>query len=72
MCLYSTFICLTKILVPFYSVNIIKLNVLINSFFLIRLLGGGVQLGPLDTAATDWPKLNVKCDKHFVLFSPCS
>jgi hypothetical protein len=25
------------------------------NFFLIRLLGGGVQLGPLGTAATDWP-----------------
>jgi hypothetical protein len=24
-------------------------------FFLIRLVGGGVQLGPLGTAATDWP-----------------
>jgi hypothetical protein len=24
-------------------------------YFLIRLLGGGVQLGPLGTAATDWP-----------------
>jgi hypothetical protein len=23
--------------------------------FLIRLGGGGVQLGPLGTAATDWP-----------------
>jgi hypothetical protein len=23
--------------------------------FLIRLVGGGVQLGPLGTAATDWP-----------------
>jgi hypothetical protein len=22
---------------------------------LVRLVGGGVQLGPLDTAATDWP-----------------
>jgi hypothetical protein len=22
---------------------------------LIRLMGGGLQLGPLDTAATDWP-----------------
>jgi hypothetical protein len=25
------------------------------SFFLIRLVGSGVQLGPLGTAATDWP-----------------
>jgi hypothetical protein len=24
-------------------------------FFLIRLVWGGVQLGPLGTAATDWP-----------------
>jgi hypothetical protein len=24
-------------------------------FFLILLLGGGVELGPLGTAATDWP-----------------
>jgi hypothetical protein len=24
-------------------------------FFLIRLVGSGVQLGPLGTAATDWP-----------------
>jgi hypothetical protein len=24
-------------------------------FFLIRLVGGGVQLGPVGTAATDWP-----------------
>jgi hypothetical protein len=24
-------------------------------FFLIPLVGGGVQLGPLGTAATDWP-----------------
>jgi hypothetical protein len=24
-------------------------------FFLIRLVVGGVQLGPLGTAATDWP-----------------
>jgi hypothetical protein len=24
-------------------------------FFLIRLVAGGVQLGPLGTAATDWP-----------------
>jgi hypothetical protein len=24
-------------------------------FFLIRLVGGGVQLGPLGTVATDWP-----------------
>jgi hypothetical protein len=24
-------------------------------FFLIRLVGGGVQLGPLGMAATDWP-----------------
>jgi hypothetical protein len=24
-------------------------------FFLIRLVGCGVQLGPLGTAATDWP-----------------
>jgi hypothetical protein len=24
-------------------------------FFLIRLVGGGVQLGPLGTAAIDWP-----------------
>jgi hypothetical protein len=27
----------------------------IQYFFLIRLVGGGVQLGPLGTAATDWP-----------------
>jgi hypothetical protein len=27
----------------------------IGFFFLIRFLGGGVQLGPLGTAATDWP-----------------
>jgi hypothetical protein len=26
-----------------------------NYFFLIRLVGGGVQLGTLGTAATDWP-----------------
>jgi hypothetical protein len=26
-------------------------------FFLIRLVGGGVQLGPLGTTATDWPIL---------------
>ena len=26
-----------------------------NFFFLIRLVGGGVQLSPLCTAATDWP-----------------
>jgi hypothetical protein len=26
-------------------------------FFLIRLVGGGVQLGPLGTAATDWPSV---------------
>jgi hypothetical protein len=26
-----------------------------DDFFLIRLVGGGVQLGPLGTAATDWP-----------------
>jgi hypothetical protein len=25
-------------------------------FFLFRLLGAGVQLGPLTTAATDWPR----------------
>jgi hypothetical protein len=25
------------------------------SFFFISLSGGGVQLGPLGTAATDWP-----------------
>jgi hypothetical protein len=25
------------------------------SYFLIRLVGGAVQLGPLGTAATDWP-----------------
>jgi hypothetical protein len=24
-------------------------------FFLIRLVGGGVQLGPLGTSANDWP-----------------
>jgi hypothetical protein len=28
---------------------------IIQSIFLIRLVGGGVQLGPLGTAATDWP-----------------
>jgi hypothetical protein len=28
---------------------------IIFNFFLIRLVGGGVQLGPLGTAATDWP-----------------
>jgi hypothetical protein len=27
----------------------------INSFFLIGIVGGGVQLGPLGTAATNWP-----------------
>jgi hypothetical protein len=26
-----------------------------NFFFLIRIVGGGVQLGPLGKAATDWP-----------------
>jgi hypothetical protein len=25
------------------------------NFFIIRLVGGGVQLGPLGTEATDWP-----------------
>jgi hypothetical protein len=24
-------------------------------FFLIRIVGGGVQLGPLGTSATNWP-----------------
>jgi hypothetical protein len=24
-------------------------------FFLIRIVGGGVQLGPLATSATEWP-----------------
>jgi hypothetical protein len=31
-------------------------------FFLIRLMGGGVQLGPLGTAATDWPIVPVPGD----------
>jgi hypothetical protein len=32
-------------------------NLLLSTFliFLIRLVGGGVQLGPLGTAVTDWP-----------------
>jgi hypothetical protein len=31
-------------------------------FFLIRLVGGGVHLGPLGTAATDWPTVPVPGD----------
>jgi hypothetical protein len=31
-------------------------------FFLIRLVGGGVQLGPLGTAATDWPIVHAPGD----------
>jgi hypothetical protein len=27
----------------------------VGDFFLIRLVGGGVQLGPLGTAAAKWP-----------------
>jgi hypothetical protein len=26
-----------------------------SNFFIISLVGGGVQLGPLGSAATDWP-----------------
>jgi hypothetical protein len=25
------------------------------NFFLIRIVGGGVQMGPLGTSATEWP-----------------
>jgi hypothetical protein len=32
-----------------------QLGVIKVSFLLIRLVRGGVQLGPLGTAATDWP-----------------
>jgi hypothetical protein len=28
-----------------------------NFFFLVRLVGGGVQLGPLGTSATNWPSV---------------
>jgi hypothetical protein len=35
--------------------KIIPLNNIKRSFFLIRLLGGGVELGPLGTSATNWP-----------------
>jgi hypothetical protein len=31
-------------------------------FFLIRLVGGGVQLRPLGTAATDWPIVSASGD----------
>jgi hypothetical protein len=29
--------------------------------FLIRILGGGIQLGPLDTSATNWPNVPAPC-----------
>jgi hypothetical protein len=32
------------------------------SFFLIRIVGGGVQLSPLGTAATNWPIVPARCD----------
>jgi hypothetical protein len=31
------------------------LVVFLTIFFLIRILGGGIKLGPLGTVATDWP-----------------
>jgi hypothetical protein len=33
-------------------INMVTIN---STFVLIHLLGGGVQLGPLGTAAIDWP-----------------
>jgi hypothetical protein len=35
--------------------TLFKFCVAVNYFFLIPLVGCGVQLGPLGTAATDWP-----------------
>jgi hypothetical protein len=35
--------------------NLEKETVGVRSFFLIRIVGNGVQLGPLGTSATDWP-----------------
>jgi hypothetical protein len=29
----------------------------LNIFLTFRIVGGGVQLGPLGTAATDWPNV---------------
>jgi hypothetical protein len=34
-------------------------------FFLIRLVGGGVQLGPIGTAATDWPIVTSQGDYEY-------
>jgi hypothetical protein len=43
----------------FYAVFLIDslqyLHTFYASFFLIRTLGGGVQLGPLGKSATNWP-----------------
>jgi hypothetical protein len=43
-----------KIRTPQVYKNLIKQWSFLH-FFLICLVGGGVQLGPLDTAASDWP-----------------
>jgi hypothetical protein len=37
------------------SWKLIATQVFNKLFFLIRFVGGGVQLGPLGTEATDWP-----------------
>jgi hypothetical protein len=34
---------------------ILSQNLPILIIFLIRLVGDGIQLGPIDTVATDWP-----------------
>jgi hypothetical protein len=39
-----------------------RLLINIRSFFLIRIVGGGVQLGPLGTSATCWPIVPAPAD----------
>jgi hypothetical protein len=39
----------------FVALMLIPISPHTSIFFLIHLVGGGVQLGPLGTAATDWP-----------------
>jgi hypothetical protein len=34
----------------------------VSTFFLARLVGGGVQLGPLGTSVTNWPTVPALCD----------
>jgi hypothetical protein len=35
---------------------------LLSNFFLIHIVGGGVQMGPLGTSATEWPVVPAPSD----------